>query len=132
MQGLRCCNSASRRMSSASPPPRGLAVIFTPLLRLFPALGTSWNAAAGWSKACMPCKAERWERRLEGLLEGDGGGMKGWLRSQNHAEVCGGHDGATQVRIRGHDGARCGIVVAGTMVPAAGSLSVAPGATTVT
>ena len=42
----------------------------------------------------MPCKAQRWERRLGGLLEGDGGGMKGWLQSQNHAAGCGGHDGA--------------------------------------
>ena len=59
----------------------------------------SWNAAAGWSEARMPCKAERLERRLGGLLEGDGGGMKGWLQSQNHAAGCGGQDGA-----------RCGLV----------------------
>ena len=55
--------------------------------------------AAGWSRACVPCKAQRWERRLGGLLEGDGGGMKGWLQSQNHAAGCGGQDGA-----------RCGLV----------------------
>ena len=47
----------------------------------------------------MPCKAQRWERRLGGLLEGEGGGMKGWLQGQNHAAGCGGHDGA-----------RCGLV----------------------
>ena len=71
----------------------------SPFLRLFSPLGTSMNAAAGWSEACMPCKAQRWERRLGGLLEGDGGGMKGWLQSQNHAAGCGGQDGA-----------RCGLV----------------------
>ena len=41
----------------------------SPFLRLFPPLGTSRNAAAGWSEACVPCKAQRWERRLGGLLE---------------------------------------------------------------
>ena len=66
---------------------RGPAAIWA--LRL--AEPASCAAAAGPTEASS---AERWERRLGGLLEGEGGGMKGWLQSQNHAAGCGGHDGA--------------------------------------
>ena len=89
-------NSASMRAAGVPQPfsdallPSGLFFLLVPASR---------NAAAGWSEACMPCKAQRWERRLGGLLEGEGGGMKGWLQGQNHAAGCGGHDGA-----------RCGLV----------------------
>ena len=48
----------------------------------------------------MTCKAERLERRLGGLLEGEGGGEQGWLQSQNHVAGCGGHDGAPGGRLR--------------------------------
>ena len=84
-------NSASMRAAGVPQPfsdallPSGLFFLLVPASR---------NAAAGWSEACVPCKAQRWERRLGGLLEGEGGGMKGWLQSQNHAAGCGGHDGA--------------------------------------
>ena len=87
-------NSASMRAAGVPQPfsdallPSGLFFLLVPASR---------NAAAGWSEACMPCKAakaQRWERRLGGLLEGEGGGMKGRLQSQNHAAGCGGHDGA--------------------------------------
>ena len=44
--------------------------------------------------------AERWERRLGGLLEGEGGGKQGWLQSQNRAAGCGGHDDAPGGRLR--------------------------------
>ena len=48
-------------------------------------------AAAGPPEACT---AERRERRLGGLLEGEGGGKQGCLHSRNRAAGCGGHDGA--------------------------------------
>ena len=89
-------NSASMRAAGV-PQPCSNALLPSELFCLL--VPASWNAAAGWSGPCVPCKAQRWERRLGWLLEGDGGGMKGWLQSQNHAAGCGGQDGA-----------RCGLV----------------------
>ena len=84
-------NSASMRAAGV---PQPFSDALLPSGLFFLLVIASRNAAAGWSEACMPCKAQRWERRLGGLLEGEGGGMKGRLQSQNHAAGCGGHDGA--------------------------------------
>ena len=57
----------------------------------------SCAAAAGPTEACS---AERWERRLGGLLEGEGGGKQGCLQCRNRAAGCGGHDDAPGGRLR--------------------------------
>ena len=72
---------------------RGPAAIWA--LRL--AEPASCAAAAGPTEACS---AERWERRLGGLLEGEGGGKQGCLQCRNRAAGCGGHDDAPGGRLR--------------------------------
>ena len=95
--GKVSCSTDSTR--STGPVCRDIFVTFlrSYILPSIVGFGASCAAAAGPTEACS---AERWERRLGGLLEGEGGGKQGCLQCRNRAAGCGGHDDAPGGRLR--------------------------------